>query len=113
MYDELNQLDDERMTALENLIRQKEKTARFYDRRVKFKTFSVCDLVWKMILLIGQKCRTYGKWTPNWEGPFEVTKVFSGNAYEVVDVGSKQKIKAINEKYLKAYKPTMHELRIR
>ena len=65
MYDELNQSDDERITAFENLIRKKEKVARFYDRRVKFKTFSVGDLVWKVIFPIGQKYRAYGKWTPN------------------------------------------------
>lgn len=41
MFDEFHELHDERLIALENLIQQKERIARFYDSRVKYKSSSV------------------------------------------------------------------------
>lgn len=49
MYDELCNLDDERLMALENLVHQKEQVARFYNKKVNSKVFSVSILVWKVI----------------------------------------------------------------
>lgn len=51
-FDELNEFHDERLIALEKLVRQKERIAKFYDSRVKYKSFKVGDLVWKVILPI-------------------------------------------------------------
>lgn len=51
-FDELNEFHDERLIALENLVRHKERIAKFYDSRVKYKSFKVGDLVWKVILPI-------------------------------------------------------------
>ncbi|XP_015970756.1 uncharacterized protein LOC107494212 [Arachis duranensis] len=45
LYDELNELDDERLRALERVIRQKEIMSKSYNCRVKAKTFAVGDLV--------------------------------------------------------------------
>ncbi|XP_016171637.1 uncharacterized protein LOC107613947 [Arachis ipaensis] len=41
MFDELNELDSERMLALDNIIRQKESVARSYNRRIKEKSFKI------------------------------------------------------------------------
>ena len=67
LFDELNELEDERLNMLEKLIRQKESIAKSYNRRVKAKFFSVGDLVWKVILLIDKKSKTLSKWSLNWE----------------------------------------------
>ena len=112
MFDELNELHDDRITALENVIRQKERIAKIYGNKIKYKSFKVDELVWKVILPMDKKCREFGKWSPKWEGPFKVVKVFSGNAYALVEVNSGFRIKSINGKYLKPYKPTMCEVRI-
>ena len=40
MHDELNVLDKEHLVALENIIRQKEKVAKHYNKKVKKKIFS-------------------------------------------------------------------------
>ena len=112
MFDELNELSDERLIALENLIRQKERIARFYNSRVKYKSFKINDLVWKVILPMDKNCREYRKWSPKWEGPFKVVRVFSGNAYALVGIDSNLRIKSINGKYLKPYRPTMCEVKI-
>ena len=50
MEDELVELDEERMLDLDSLIRQKERAARAYNKKVKDKVFSIDDLVWKVIL---------------------------------------------------------------
>ncbi|KAL1352493.1 hypothetical protein AAHE18_06G171000 [Arachis hypogaea] len=93
IHDELNELDDERLRALE-------------------RTFAVGDLVWKIILPIEKKSKTYGKWSPTWEGPYVVDKIYSGNAYKIIEVGSGRRIPSINGKYLKVYRPGIHEINI-
>ncbi|XP_045821947.1 uncharacterized protein LOC123914819 [Trifolium pratense] len=50
MLDELTDVDEERLQALDALIRQKERIAKSYNKRVKSKLFDVGDLVWKVIL---------------------------------------------------------------
>ena len=65
MFDELNELDEVRLMALENIIRQKERVARFYNKKVRNKYFKVGDLVWKVILPIDKKSKLFGKWSPN------------------------------------------------
>lgn len=50
MLDEIVDLDEERMMALNTLLRQKERVARSYNKKVKQNTFTVNDLVWKVIL---------------------------------------------------------------
>ncbi|KAL1289909.1 hypothetical protein AAHE18_20G091900 [Arachis hypogaea] len=112
LHDELNELDDERLRALERVIRQKEIMSKSYNRRVKAKTFVVGDLVWKTILPIEKKSKTYGKWSPTWEGPYVVDKIYSGNAYKIIEVGSGRIIPSINGKYLKVYRPDIHEINI-
>ncbi|XP_016172836.1 uncharacterized protein LOC107615254 [Arachis ipaensis] len=49
MFDELNELDSERILALENIIRQKESIARSYNRRISRKSFQTGELVLKVI----------------------------------------------------------------
>ncbi|XP_050888416.1 uncharacterized protein LOC127093515 [Lathyrus oleraceus] len=83
MMNELVDLDEERLHALEVLRRQKERVARAYNNRVKGKTFIMNDLVWKVILPMDRKNKTLGKWSPHWEGPFRILKAFSNNAYEI------------------------------
>ncbi|XP_057740617.1 uncharacterized protein LOC130957791 [Arachis stenosperma] len=43
MFDELNELDSERILALDNVIRQKESIARSYNRRIKGKSFRIAS----------------------------------------------------------------------
>nr|KYP68997.1 Transposon Ty3-I Gag-Pol polyprotein [Cajanus cajan] len=103
MYDELIRLDDERMTAIQNVIHQKEKIARVYNKKVKSKQFLSGDLVLKVILPMDQKSRDRGKWTYNWEGPFIIERIYSNNAYLIKELNSRNASKVINGKYLKKF----------
>ncbi|XP_020209336.1 protein NYNRIN [Cajanus cajan] len=103
MYDELMRLDDERMTAMQNVIHQKEKIARVYNKKVKSKQFSSGDLVLKVILPMDQKSQNRGKWTYNWEGPFIIERIYSNNAYLIKELNSRNESKVMNGKYLKKF----------
>ncbi|CAJ2672886.1 unnamed protein product [Trifolium pratense] len=112
MFDELVDLDEERLRALDTLSRQKERIAKAYNKKVKSKTFDVGNLVWKVILPMDKKDRVLGKWSPNWEGPFKIIQVFSNGAYEIEELTSEKRTLNINGKYLKKYKPTLLEVNI-
>ncbi|XP_050919066.1 uncharacterized protein LOC127136566 [Lathyrus oleraceus] len=110
MTDELVDVDEERMLALDSLQRQKEKVARAYNKRVKGKMFAVDDLVWRVILPMDRNDKMLGKWSPNWEGPFKVVQAFSNNAYEVEELAPDRRILRVNGKYLKKYRPLLQEV---
>ncbi|CAJ2651685.1 uncharacterized protein LOC123895384 [Trifolium pratense] len=113
MLDELVDVDEERMQALDVLVRQKERIAKAYNKKVKPKTFNLGDLVWKVILPMDRRDRVFGKWSPNWEGPFKISQVLSNGAYEIEELTSEQRSVNMNGKYLKKYKPTLQEVRIK
>jgi hypothetical protein len=52
-------------------------------------------------LPIGTKYSTFGKWSPNWEGPFRVVRCTPGNAYILKTLLGEEFTTAINERYLK------------
>ncbi|CAJ2630140.1 unnamed protein product [Trifolium pratense] len=107
MLDELTDVDEERLQALDALIRQKERIARAYNKRVKSKLFDVGDLVWKVILPMDRRDRVFGKWSPNWEGPFKISQVLSNGAYEIEELTPERRSVNMNGKYLKKYKPML------
>ncbi|XP_057756159.1 uncharacterized protein LOC130975368 [Arachis stenosperma] len=102
MFDELNDLDSERISALENMIRQKESIARSYNCRIKEKCFSIEELVLKVILPIEKKSKVLGKWSNTWEGPFQIIELYFGNAYRIKDIESGNVIKSNTKLELEA-----------
>ncbi|XP_057418119.1 uncharacterized protein LOC130712297 [Lotus japonicus] len=112
MLDELVNLDEERISALDILTRQKDRIAKAYNKKVKDRSFVTGDYVWKVILPMDKKDRAYGKWTPNWEGPFKIEKTLPNNAYVIKELSNQRQYVTINDKYLKAYKPMLHEIKI-
>ncbi|KAK2396595.1 protein NYNRIN [Trifolium repens] len=112
MSDDLVDLDEERLSALEVLTKQKERISKAYNKKVKSKSFSVGELVWKVILPMDKKDRLLGKWSPNWEGPFKIVQVYSNGAYEIEELTPEKRTLGINGKYLKKYKPVLLEVKI-
>ncbi|XP_075515591.1 uncharacterized protein LOC142550238 [Primulina tabacum] len=105
----LEELDELRIQAYNDLLLQKQKVARIYNKRVNKKSFHEGEIVWKAILPLGTKDRELGKWSPNWEGPFKVHKVLDGNAYWLSSLDGHPHKRCINGKYLKPYFPSMRE----
>ena len=61
-----------------------------------------------MKLLIGSKDNKFGKWSPNWEGPYRIKRCALGNAYILETLeGEEEFDSAINRKYLKKYFPSV------
>jgi ABC-type oligopeptide transport system substrate-binding subunit len=56
--------------------------------------------------------RAFGKWSPNWEGPFKISQVLSNGAYEIKELSHEQRSVNMNGKYLKKYKPMLQEIKI-
>lgn len=111
MLDELVYLDEERLNALELLKRQKNIVDKSYNKKVKVKMFLHEDLVWKVILPMDRKDKALGKWSPKWEGPFQILQVFSNGAYEIEELNKDKRILRVNGKYLNKYKPALQEIK--
>ncbi|KAK9669988.1 hypothetical protein RND81_13G168500 [Saponaria officinalis] len=98
-----------REQALSSLIKRKRLMVESYNKRVRKKSFKVDDLVWKVRLPMGHKDHFYEKWTPQWEGPFRVVKIYSGNSYGLQHTDGRMIKTNINGKFIKAYHPTIWE----
>jgi hypothetical protein len=63
--------------------------------------------VWKTILPLGTRSNKFGKWSPNWEGPYKVVGIVPGNVYFVKTLEGQGLAKALNEKYLEKFYPSV------
>jgi hypothetical protein len=81
MMDNIDEVTNNRLEALEEIIKDKRRVARAYNKKVRAKSFEVGDLVWKTILPIVSKSNKFGKWSPSWIGPYKIVRVCSGNSY--------------------------------
>jgi hypothetical protein len=108
MMDNIDEVTDKRLEALETIEKDKRRVARAHNKRVKAKSsFQVGDLVWKTILPIGSKSNKFGKWSPSWEGPYRVVRVCSGNSYMVESLQGQKLPRALNGRYLKKFYPSV------
>ena len=97
-----------RLRALENIEANKLRVARHYNKNVKNKQFCEGELVWKVRLPIGSKDNTFGKWSPNWQGPCRIKRCAPGNAYILETLeGGEEFDRAINGKFLRKYYPSV------
>lgn len=77
MIDELVDIDEEMLKALELLRRQKKRIEKAYNKKGKIKTFLIIDLVWKVILNgsnrynAGKMVPILGRAFPNYPSFFE------------------------------------------
>ena len=113
MLVELDDIDEQQIAALNSIMIQKKKVAFAYNKRIKPRSFSMGDMVWKVILPPRTKDHFLGKWSLDWEVPYLVSEVFEGNAYRLMHVNSDEHIREINGKYLKLYKPSMNEIELK
>lgn len=78
---------------------------KLYNKRVKQKSFSERDLVWKIVLPTETMDPRHGKWSAKWERPFVIHRVLGNGAYQLANrIGLLHKM-LINGKYLKKYYP--------
>jgi dihydroneopterin aldolase len=105
--DNIDEVTDKRLKALKEFEKDKAHVAEAYNKKVKSKSFKVGELVWKTILPIGSKSNKFGKWLPNWEGPYKVVKVIFRNSYVLETLQGERLTRAFNGRYLKRYFPSV------
>jgi hypothetical protein len=110
MMDNIDEVADKCLEALEAIEKDKRRVAGAYNKRVKAKSFQVEDLVWKTILPIGSKSNKFGKWSPSWEGPYKVVRVCFVNSYMVESLQGQQLPRALNGRYLKKFYPSVWKM---
>ena len=77
-----NLLEEKREQVLKCSEDYHRKTTRYYDQRVKPKSYKPGDLVLKKLFL-ARKDPTHGKLGPNWEGPYIVSRINRPSNYEL------------------------------
>jgi hypothetical protein len=107
MMDNIDEVTNKRIKALKDMEKDKARVAWAYNKKVKNKSFEVGDLVWKTMLPIGTKSNMFGKWLPNWKGPYRVIKVIFGNSYLLETLQGDSLPRAINGRHLKKYFPSV------
>jgi hypothetical protein len=111
MNDNIEDLTELRLWSLERIKENKAKLARAYNKKVKLKEFQVRDLVWEAVLSLGTKDAAYGKWSPNWHGPYRIDQVLPRNAYMHEELDGVKFLVAVNDQHLKKYFPSMWDNR--
>jgi hypothetical protein len=107
MNNNIEDLTELRLWSLERIKRNKAKVAHAYNKKVRLKEFQVRDLVWEAVSPLGTKDAAYGKWSPNWHGPYRIDQVLPGNAYMIEELDGVKFPVAINGQHLKKYFPIM------
>ena len=78
----LDLLDEKCDQVLKSIEDYQRKTARYYDQKVKLKSYKLGDLVLKKLLPL-RKDPTHGKLGPNWEGPYIVSRIVRLGNYKL------------------------------
>ena len=78
----LELLDEKREQVQQRTEEYQRKIARYYNQRVKPRSYAPGDLVLKKLLL-ARRNPTHGKLGPNWEGPYIITQVVRPGNYEL------------------------------
>jgi hypothetical protein len=105
MNDNIVDLTELRLWSLERIKENKAKVTRAYNKKVRLKEFEVRDLVWEVVLPLRTKDTTYGKWSPNWHGPYIIDQVLPRNAYMLEELDGVKFLVAVNGQHLKKYFP--------
>ena len=98
----LDLLDEKREQVLKRTEDYQRKRTRYYDRKVKPRSYKLGDLVLKK-LLPTRKDPTHGKLGLNWEGPYIVSLVVRPGNYELQTEEGKILPHSWNAEHLKRF----------
>ncbi|KAI5397461.1 hypothetical protein KIW84_063325 [Lathyrus oleraceus] len=100
-YEELSLIEEKRLAAICHGQLYQQRMKRAFDKKVRPRIYHVGDMVLKRILPPQNDRR--GKWTPNYEGPFVVKKVFSGGALLLTTMDGEDFPSPVNADAVKKY----------
>jgi hypothetical protein len=102
-HEQLNLIDEKRLTALCHGQLYQQRTAKAFNKRVRPREIQEGDLVLRKILKINPDSR--GKFTPKYEGPYVVKRTFGGGAVIITEMDGQELPSPINTDSLKKYYP--------
>ncbi|XP_058727667.1 uncharacterized protein LOC131599276 [Vicia villosa] len=100
-YDQLNLIEEKRMTALCHGQLYQARMKQAFNKKVRPREFQEGDLVLKKILSFQPDSR--GKWSPNYEGPYVVKRTFSGGAMILATMDGDELPHPVNADAVKKY----------
>ncbi|KAL6291692.1 hypothetical protein ACE6H2_009202 [Prunus campanulata] len=100
---ELEALDEKRLSVQQKLEVYQAQMAGAFNRKVKFRSFSVGDLVLTIRRPIVITRKMHGKFVSKWEGPYVVTRVFAKGAYELSNPEGTCIYPCVNGKFVKRF----------
>ena len=98
----LDLLDEKREQVLRRTEDYQRKTTRYYNQKVKLRSYMPGNLVLKK-LLPARKNPAHGKLGPNWEGPYIISRVVKLGNYELQTQEGKFLQNAWNAEHLKRF----------
>ena len=98
----LDLIEEWRESAMVRLAYYQHKLKQGYDTNIKLRSLAVGDLVLRKVLGT-TKNPAWGKFGPNWEGPYQITLVAEIGAYYLEDLDKKIVLYPWNVNNLKRY----------
>ena len=98
----LDLLDEKREQVLQCTEDYQRKTAKYYNQKVKPRSYKPGDLILKK-LLPARKNPTHGKLGPNWEGPYIVSRIVRSGNYELQTEEGRTLSHSWNAEHLKRF----------
>ncbi|NP_063998.1 orf764 (mitochondrion) [Beta vulgaris subsp. vulgaris] len=102
MREALDQLPEMRLQAALKLAAQKNRMSRIYNRRVRHRPLTEGDLVLRRTAAVG-KGNVHGKFTANWEGPYQICEQVAPGSYKLMTVEGEPLKNSFNADVLKKY----------
>jgi hypothetical protein len=100
-HDQLCMLDEKRMAAVYHAQCYQRRIAKSFNKSVRPRSFKEGDLVLKKILPIQEEAK--GKFAPNYQGPFVVSKVLSGGALILAEMDGEEFPQSLNSDVVRRY----------
>lgn len=98
----LDLLHDKINEAWIHIAAYQEKTAQYFNKRVKPRSFNLGDWVLRKVTL-ATKDPTEGKLGSVWEGPYQVVKSHNKSTYHLESTGGKMLLRPWNAEHLQKY----------
>ena len=98
----LDLLEEKREQVLKRIKEYHRKTAKYYDQRVRPRSYMPGDLILKNLLLV-RKDPMHGKLEPNWEGHYIVSRIVRPSNYELQMEEGKTLPHSWNAEHLKRF----------
>ena len=102
LLENLDFLEEKRDHSLIQSATQKQLVAKYYNVKVRPRSFLPGDLVLRRVFRNTQE-HEIGSFGPNWEGPYKVVRVVRTCVYELEDLGGKPLSHLWNAEHLRKY----------